>query len=82
MLNEPAPERCSFSTRRTARLLLIVLAGSMLPGLPMAIIKFAKHTEQQREEQEQMQRQMSEMEKAAQEGKAGEATRRLFGIEE
>jgi hypothetical protein len=84
--NPPAPER-SFSARRTAKLFVAIMLGGILTGLPLAWLKLglllvAQHAPEEQQRQEQLHKDWIEMEKAAREGKAGEATRRLVGIKD
>jgi hypothetical protein len=79
----PARDRASFRPRRAARLFLAILGTSVLAALPLGLLKIgivsAKQGQRDRRMQQRHER-VSDMEKAAREGKAGEATRRLLGI--
>ena len=76
------PSSTTSSFGRTARMVLLAVACSMLPGVPMAIVQFSDYSQQQQESREQAEQQIRELEQAAIEGEAGEATRMLFGVEE
>lgn len=82
--NPPSPAR-RFSGRRTAKLLIAVLASSILGSIPLALWEYslgtAEHEREEQQKQEQQRQRMIELEKAVQQGEAGEATRHLFGIE-
>jgi membrane protein implicated in regulation of membrane protease activity len=81
--NPPSPER-SFYGRRAAKLFLAILASSVLAAFPLtlwqAVLARVEHQQQEERQQEQLRQQMIDLEKAAQHGDTGEATRRLFGI--
>jgi hypothetical protein len=83
--NPPStPKR--FSVRRTAKLFIAIMVLSILGSLPLGLWQYGVHlyrehrAEQQR--QERLDQEMRNLEKAARDGKTGEATRRLFGISE
>ena len=67
---------------RTAKLLVVAVAFSMVPGIPMAVVKIRKLLRQQDETRVRNEREIETLKAAAQEGEAGEATRLLFGIEQ
>jgi hypothetical protein len=81
--NPPSPDR-RFSGHRAAKLLVAIVATSVLGGLPLALwevgLRTAERGREEQQNQEQLRRQTIELEKAVRQGKAGEATRRLFGI--
>ena len=82
--NVPSPGR-QFSARRTSKLFVAVMISSILAGLPLALWQIGllefKQAQEERRKQEQIQKDWQDVEKAAREGKVGEATRRLLGIE-
>lgn len=75
-----APKK--FSVRRTFRLFLAVMGSALVAAIPLTILRFTIWTvdESRKEErrQEQLQSEINEVRKAVREGKAGEASNRLF----
>lgn len=82
--NPPSGDQ-RFSARRATKLFLAIIISSILGGLPLALFQLGllsfKHAQEEDRRQEQFQKGLGELEKAAQEGNAGEATRRLFGVD-
>lgn len=80
----PSPGR-RFSGRRTVKLFVAIMVGSILSALPMGLIelgvKSATHAQEEHQKREQLKRHLMELEKGAREGQAGEASRRLFGLD-
>jgi hypothetical protein len=83
--NPPPPDR-AFSAGRAMKLFVAILISSVLAGLPLLLFKVGLLTVENAKKEELRQEQLKEdwkkVEKAVREGKAGEATRRLFGVEE
>jgi hypothetical protein len=83
--NPPPPDR-SFSGGRAAKLFLTLLITALLGALPYAFLdgglSWWKRASEEERRQEELRNSLIEVERAAREGKTGEATRRLFGIQE
>ena len=84
--SDPPTTDDRFSPRRTAKLFLVVIWSMILGTLPFALYEFGilsyQDAQEEKARQEQLDKGMREMEKAAREGRTGEAGRRLFGIDE
>lgn len=82
--DDPEPER-RFSGRRATKLLGVVVISSMLGALPMLLLNLGLEQGKRAAEEEKKQQQIrmleADMWRAVDEGKAGEATRRLLGVD-
>ncbi len=83
---DPQPSEQGFSPRRVSKLFIAIIFSSIIGGLPILMLQVSllwiENAKKEAERQEQLQKAASEMAKAVREGTAGEATRRLFGIED
>jgi hypothetical protein len=78
---KPPYPMAPYSDLRVAKFIAHVLLGSLLTSIPLVLVQSGtQRAVQQREEQERMQRITIDLEKAARQGNAGEAARRLLGI--
>ena len=82
---DPPLPTTTFSSRRTAKLLIAIMLSGILAGIPVALLNLGilKFTNDQaeRQKQEQLQKGWQDLEKAAREGKTGVAFKRLVGAE-
>jgi hypothetical protein len=80
--DSPRPPMGPFSDlRAVAKLLFAVLVGSAPGTIPLLLSQSGlQRAEREREEQERLQRDLINLEKAARQGPANEAARRLRGI--
>jgi hypothetical protein len=82
--SDPHAKETAFSSKRTGKLFVAVMLASVLGGLPLALFEFSllehKRVQEQGEEQKRIEQSVDKMREAIRTGKAGEATRRLFGV--
>jgi len=81
----PTETASKFSGRRTMKLLLVVIGLGLLGGIPSLLWKLftvsATEAEKERIRQEKLEHEWRDGERAAHEGRTGEAAKRLFGVE-
>jgi hypothetical protein len=82
--NPPSPDK-QFARGRATKLFVAIMLSSILAGLPILLLQIGllsiENAKKEAVRQEQLEKDWQEMGKAVREGKAGEAARRLFGVE-
>jgi len=80
----PAPADRLFSPGRATRLFAAIMLSAILVGLPLLVLRVGllafENEKKEALRQEQLREDWKGAEKAVREGKAGEATQRLFGV--
>jgi hypothetical protein len=83
-VDDAAPRDASFCARRTSRLLVTLLISSALSALPIGLLWLGidewQRAKAERLEREKLQQQERELIQAVEEGRTGEAFRRLFEV--